>query len=402
MQDLQTNILMMLTDMNSSVCIFGAILMFIRGKNNRARRMLGYTLMLWGICSVARSLVIQEGLLHLLLHPMRPVGLIGGNLFTLLMVLFPLEIMFPGWLNLKRVLLIMLPSIILTGIYLVVLQVLGREAQEFSSFSEFIGSIEHFNVWFRVLFLLLVIIYNVLLVTLVYRNEKKYVRWKNDNYADVDYMDISWMRFYAFISMAIFASWMLNVFMACKWNFILNTVISLVGFSYIIYKGLFYESAYPEDYFKYVNGSPLGSSDCSNNIEESIEKEPAPCNDDTSETVSFEEKIPCYVETFKSWMEKEKPYLYKDFKLTDVARVLPLNRSYLSRVLNEGFGMNFCQVVRGYRIEASKELLRNCPDMPIYEIAEKCGFSSDTIFIRAFQKEMNITPSRYRAEQQLR
>ncbi len=41
---------------------------------------------------------------------------------------------------------------------------------------------------------------------------------------------------------------------------------------------------------------------------------------------SFSSKIPEYALIIKDWFENEKPYLSHNFKLTDVAAVVPLNR----------------------------------------------------------------------------
>ena len=65
----------------------------------------------------------------------------------------------------------------------------------------------------------------------------------------------------------------------------------------------------------------------------------------TNETV-FLVKLPEYKTKVQQWMEETKPYLRKDFKLMDVAGVLPLNRTYLSQIFNEGWGESFSDVVR--------------------------------------------------------
>lgn len=55
----------------------------------------------------------------------------------------------------------------------------------------------------------------------------------------------------------------------------------------------------------------------------------------------FVDKIPEYKAMLEQWMQTEKPHLNKDFKLLDVMQVLPLNRSYLSRIFNEAYGETF-------------------------------------------------------------
>lgn len=114
--------------------------------------------------------------------------------------------------------------------------------------------------------------------------------------------------------------------------------------------------------------------------------------------VSFGTRIPCYVEKCKQWLETEKPYLFKDFKLMDVARILPLNRSYLSRVFNDGFGKNFSEVVRDYRVDYSITLLQDHPERTIDDIAAQSGFHSEVTYVRSFKFVKGITPAQYRAQ----
>lgn len=396
MEELQLILLKILTNIDGTICLLGAIMLFLRGKNNRARRMLGYTLLLWGICSFLRTIALEADLLSLMLSPMRPIGLIGGNFFLILLLFYPVEVLLPGWLNLKRLFFLFLPDILLSAIYIGVISVSGEEITRLNHFSDFFLNIGQFNVWFRMTYLILVIVYIGLLMKLIYRNEMKYIQWRNDNYSDVEHMDISWMRFYAYFLAVIFTTWMMNVVMATTWNFIIHTFVSMFIFSYYTYKGLFHESAYPADFFKSIHGNPLNQTMAEEAVIQAAVDDLK--IDEKLENISFVEKIPAYVKTFNSWMDQEKPYLHQDFKLTDVSKVLPLNRSYLSRVFNEGLGMNFCQVVRKYRIDTAKKILKEYPELPIYQVAERCGFSSDTIFIKAFQQEMDMTPTHFRTK----
>lgn len=110
----------------------------------------------------------------------------------------------------------------------------------------------------------------------------------------------------------------------------------------------------------------------------------------------FVDKIPEYKVILEDWMQIEKPYKNKDFKLLDVMTVLPLNRSYLSRMFNEGYNETFFDFVMRYRIDESAELLLNHPDFTAAYIAHTCGFSSPSVFGRAFLKNKGMTPKEYR------
>lgn len=98
------------------------------------------------------------------------------------------------------------------------------------------------------------------------------------------------------------------------------------------------------------------------------------------------------------WMQEQKPYRQKDFKLLDVMQVLPLNRSYISHLFNEGYGETFFNFVMRYRIEESVRLLENHPEMNIRRISDLCGFSSPSVFGRAFLKNKGVTPKQYRLD----
>ena len=219
--------------------------------------------------------------------------------------------------------------------------------------------------------------------------ELKYIRWQNENYSDLDSVDISWLRICGNIMIFIILSYLVVAIWENVWSVIVHTMTVIVCFSILVYKGVFYENSYPR-YLAECSGD-LQEIELGEGNEISLVENPSNEN-------SFESKLPEYVERLETWMKEEKPYLYKDFKLMDVGRVLPLNRSYLSRVFNEGFNQNFSDVIRIYRINHAKEILLEHPNMTLFNVAERCGFASDSTFIRAFQKVTGVTPKRFREQ----
>ena len=373
----------------STLFIYDSILLFIRGKNNRARQMLGFTTLIWGIMYLIIFIVSLTG--HISFPIFSGKGLISSHLFICIMFLFPLEVLLPGWMNMKRACIMLTPITIISIIYFIGLTITDQHIEEFISFQELKESISKFNVWYRFVIFICNFIFIYILMNLLNRNEIKYLKWQNENFSDKEDVDISWMNYYKNMITIIFLCYLFVVIWGSVWSIILHTFIVIICFSILFYKGLFYENSYPADF---------------SNSSEGITKDTL-----TNETVitdvkvenminehSFEAKLPTYVETLRQWMETEKPYLYKDFKLTDSTRVLPLNRSYLSRVFNEGFNQNFSEVVRSYRISYAKETLSKYPDLPLYKVAKLCGFASDSTFIRAFQKVTGITPTQYKSQ----
>jgi len=104
-----------------------------------------------------------------------------------------------------------------------------------------------------------------------------------------------------------------------------------------------------------------------------------------------------YRANLEEWLEKEKPYLNPDFQLTDLRQVLPLNRTYLSQLINNEYGCSFYQWVNDLRIEEAKRMMTEEPDLKFQDVADRCGFSSRTAFTRAFIRHTGVTPSEWSA-----
>jgi AraC-like DNA-binding protein len=94
-------------------------------------------------------------------------------------------------------------------------------------------------------------------------------------------------------------------------------------------------------------------------------------------------------------METEKPYRNPEFRLLDLQQILPINRTYLSQLINTEYGCNFYQFVTNYRIEDAKRLMTEHPEWKLQDIAEQCGFSSPVVFSRTFTRETGMTPSEW-------
>lgn len=98
--------------------------------------------------------------------------------------------------------------------------------------------------------------------------------------------------------------------------------------------------------------------------------------------------------------EKKEIFLKKDLSIWDVCMEINSNRTYVSSLINEEFGINFNCFVNKYRINYAKKLLAN-PEYIEYslnDIAMKSGFNTLISFNRAFQKCLNCTPGNFRKE----
>ena len=95
---------------------------------------------------------------------------------------------------------------------------------------------------------------------------------------------------------------------------------------------------------------------------------------------------------------KNKIYTRSDLRITHISEQLNTNRTYISRMINEEFKMNFNEFVNQYRIEEAKAIMQNPENrfLTLEEIAEKSGFGSLNSFSRIFKEITGKTPGKYR------
>ena len=109
-------------------------------------------------------------------------------------------------------------------------------------------------------------------------------------------------------------------------------------------------------------------------------------------------------EDVKEWKEKllqlmhsAKAYEDPELSLTQVAKQLQSNPSFISRMVNQGFQQNFNDFVNQFRIEAVKEMLNKGEQkkQTLLGIALDCGFNSKATFNRAFKKATGLSPKEW-------
>lgn len=124
------------------------------------------------------------------------------------------------------------------------------------------------------------------------------------------------------------------------------------------------------------------------------------------EAEETEAVVPVFTETKMANLKREllkllqenKLYLNPEIRVTELCKKLNTNRTYLSRVINEEFGLSFSDFINQYRVAYARELLMRDKDERFSHthIAEQSGFGSLSSFNRAFRKELGLTPGEYR------
>lgn len=100
-------------------------------------------------------------------------------------------------------------------------------------------------------------------------------------------------------------------------------------------------------------------------------------------------------------MVEKKPYLNRKLMKADLSKMLGINETELSRLLNEGIGMNFFEYVNYYRIKEFVSLAKTekARQLTFYGLAQEAGFNSKTTFNKSFKNLMGSSPSVYFKQQ---
>ncbi len=131
---------------------------------------------------------------------------------------------------------------------------------------------------------------------------------------------------------------------------------------------------------------------------ELMNQEPAdpalPAESENRNHVRDEERLRI-LEQLEMLMNQQKIFTHRQLTLTDLADRLNTNTAYLSRIINEHYGINFSNYINGYRVREVQKMFAKDQhhNMTLEGIAESVGFQSRSTFNTAFKKHSGVTPS---------
>ena len=333
-------------------CAMSAWTLFRHHQGIRVRKMSAYVMTAWVVVmsigmwmklSRHNSLTAADGMLS-----MNGWEFVLGSILGWLLLVYPTELLRPGWLNFKRAMIDLLPVAVI-GVLDAVLDTDLR--------------------W-------LLAAYPFVLLAFIVVNIRAYRVYCENNYSSMEDIDVQWVVRYIIMLVILGASY-------CFISFA-RFPTRLFTQQWLLFFLLFYSNEQilfrPDPWVEHVRER----------------KEDEPEGEDNGSSLTGNETG--YRAALEQWMVTEKPYLNKDFRLSDMMQVIPMNRTYLSQFIQTEFGCNFYQYVTKYRIEEAKRFMRANPDMRVQEIAEHCGFSSATVFGRVFLRETGLTPTEWLAQ----
>ncbi len=320
------------------LCFFGAAQCLRHLENNRIRKVWAIILILWGLWELVMVVMFKtaNNPFRVGNELMESAPMLAACVFAWLLFIYPCISMRPGKFNWGRGALFILPVAVLG----VIDYVLPADLR------------------------ILIALYPVWLMYVGFRRVHRYRQWCEENFSTLDNIDAQWIV-----------------------RYIIMVMLAGLVFFYLCVSDDPARAFTQQWYLMFVLGYTT----------DQVLHRPDPWErlHSTAVEEEKEETNPAYAAyraTLEAWLAKEKPYLNPDFQLLDLRQVLPLNRTYLSQLINAQYGCSFYQWVNDLRIKEAKRLLTENPEMKLKDIAQQSGFSSTTVFSRIFIRETGMTP----------
>ena len=324
------------------LCFFGAAQCLRHLENNRIRKVWAIILILWGLCELVVVVMFKAAYNPFRVgnELMESTPMLVACVFAWLLFIYPSISMRPGKFNWARGALFILPVVVLG----VIDYVLPADLR------------------------ILIALYPIWLIYLGFRRVHRYRQWCEENFSTLDDIDAQWIV-----------------------RYIIMIMLAALVFYYLCVSDdparAFTQQWYLMFVLCYTTDQVLHRPDPWERLHSTVVEE---------EKEEPDSANAAYRATLEKWIESEKPYLHSDFQLMDLREVLPLNRSYLSQLINSEYGCSFYQWVNRLRIEEAKRLMREQPDLKIQDVADRCGFSSRRVFSQIFTRETGTTPTEWK------
>ena len=318
--------------------VFAIHILFWRKNRTRFQTIVGYTMAIWALWSLKDIIItFPEMYTPQVLNWIMVIDGWSALSYTI----FVFEVVMPGWVTLRKFLLLSIPFFIFTILYAV-----QQEQWVIYAYSVFL--------WF----------YAWSVVCIGYVKMRRQLAYIRKNYSNIDNIDVSWLKpVFSFVIISQLA-WLFISLYATVLGDILYYAATIVLWLMV----LRYSWNFRPVSFEY----------------------------DSEQESELQYRMPIHEGALEQLVEEQKMYLKKDLVLADLASAMGTNRTYVSNYLSQVRGQTFYDYINQMRIEkVSMPLLREHPEYTLEYIASESGFASISTFRRVFLKLMGQTPRQF-------
>ena len=216
------------------------------------------------------------------------------------------------------------------------------------------------------------VVYNLSVIAVTLAGVSKHNRFLKAHYSYDEHVNLRWVYIVLVTIVVLLAGYTVNLLCDTPASDIFYIAISLLLWTWICRSIKQQESVQGE--------------------QEQIEKA-ASAEGEASEQGDSDE--PGIESAIRKHFINKKLYLDPSLKLSDMAKAVGTNRTYLSRYLNDCLDTTFYDFVNGLRLAHALELIER-REYSISAIAAMSGFNSYSTFRRCFIAKYGLTPGEYR------
>lgn len=346
----------------------GALAMYIKPPVTRLKTILGSVMLFWGASYLLRMVWMFNGGAEAADNFMPAWRIDTALIYSVSLLLYPIEVQRPGWLSWKRSAYILAPTVAIMAFILLVPYIVGPY-QSLPTIASVCHRASDFDVWIRLAALGSVF---VMYCISFYRTVRTYIvyrKWcRTTGSVPASKIFLLGLYFVGVLLLDIGLVWW-AVFPSLS-LFLLGTVAALILFCCLLYYTTVSEYTYPAGFVRQLN-APVHSSASTQDIAAEIER----------------------------WFDEKHPYRNINFKLSDVAHHFVMDSKQVEMVFPEIFGKSFIEYIRDRRLDDALVLLVECPDISVSEVSRSCGISNISSFHRTFLAREGVTPREYRVRE---
>lgn len=349
------------------VCLLASILLFVRRKEAKRSRVILAVIVSFSVFNyITRFIALCNGETPELVVSAKL--LLQANFMVLGYILYPIEVIAPGWLSFQRILKLYSYWLLAVVVYLISLQL----GVEYTPYGSLLGMLAHsgsFEVWFRLL--LSVLIFAPALIVFFIHQTRLY---RNSDHI--------WVRKYVItLSVNMLAYMLVLMFNHPEFN-ILYYYVSVGCSLYIVYMELFDRLI--------VKTLPAAVAE---------EKEETTDETDDSflcpEKCGNEKKDSVLIQRLDNYMKIHKAWRNPDLSLNTLASELFTNRTSLAQAMRESDYENYSNYINRLRIEDFLQQIESGQMLNFQETFFFVGFRSRSTALRNFRQFTGSTPSEY-------
>ncbi|HOI88056.1 MAG TPA: helix-turn-helix domain-containing protein [Lentimicrobium sp.] len=366
------NLYLATTFAGALVCLLASILLFSRRKEGKRSRTILAFIILFSVANyIPRFIALSNG--------EKPDVVVSAPMLLLAIfmlssyLIYPIEVVSPGWLNFKRLVRLYLPLMGLSGIYFISVWA-GVKYSVQHSIPEMLQFAGQFEVLFRLLLFLILFLSSFFIFFIP-------DAWKTNDVSN------AWIRKYSIIiSVNILAYVMVLV---------LNSVIIHTLYYYIsvgcslaiVHMDLFFFRTVMENRETVITEE---QSQLNNILNKTAE-----ISASSDRTLAIKTKNEILNEQLDAYMQKTRAWRNPDLSLNTLAAALYTNRTTLAQVIHDNGNINYTLYINRLRIEDFIQLIESNKSANFQDAFYFAGFRSRATALRNFRKITGMIPSEY-------